>query len=252
MIYQSSSKISRYIYLKEIPSTNAYIAGIISKSKPQHDFCAYTYNQTEGRGQIGRKWFSDHNKNICLSILVQHKDLEVHRQFELNMAVCLGILEYIKMILGPGDVKIKWPNDIYFKDQKLAGILIQNQISGQYISSSIIGVGLNVNQILFPDDIPNPTSLRLIKQKKFNLFNELTKLSENIYDSINYFKEQPQNLFEKYINSIYGIHQIRQFKDQDNHIFKGIIKGINPSGQLLVEVENKILKFNFREIGFIH
>lgn len=136
------------------PSTNA----AIDREAP-HGFALMAREQTAGRGQRGNSWEAEPGKNITLSLMLRPEGIAATAQFAISEAVALGVADAV-VELGVKEVAVKWPNDIYVGDRKIAGILIENSLNGPMISRSIAGIGLNVNQESFRSDAPNPVSIR--------------------------------------------------------------------------------------------
>ncbi|MEM9545465.1 MAG: biotin--[acetyl-CoA-carboxylase] ligase [Bacteroidota bacterium] len=246
---------SQHIRLNRVNSTNKYALEMSSKSKPIEGTVISASYQYDGRGQIGRFWDSEEGKNITCSTILHPTFLRAHDQFQLNMAVSLAIIDFVEHFLDAEKdiVKIKWPNDIYVNDAKIAGILIQNAVKGKYINSSVIGTGININQIEFAEKIPNPTSLASITGEEVDietafpwLFRFMTKrylqLSKGMIDSI-----RSEYLDHLYRNGIWS-----NFSDDSGQNFEGKIKTIDQHGQLVIELKDgKDQSFAFREIKFI-
>ncbi|MBR4324827.1 MAG: biotin--[Bacteroidales bacterium] len=127
---------------------------------PKEDFVIRADFQTDGRGQRGNTWHSPNAMNLMFSLVHYPVKLEARHQFMLSQAAALSVAEYLAQ-KGVADVSIKWPNDIYVGMKKICGMLIENAVSGHYIRYSIIGIGININQTAFPDNLPNPTSLAI-------------------------------------------------------------------------------------------
>jgi BirA family biotin operon repressor/biotin-[acetyl-CoA-carboxylase] ligase len=161
------------IHLPSIDSTNNYAKEYIAKSSPIDGTVILADEQYAGRGQTGNVWLSEPNKNLTFSLIYHTSFLLATEQFYLNMAVSLGIWSTVSNQLST--VKIKWPNDIYVNHQKIAGILIENTISGMYLKYSVIGIGLNVNQDTFPTDVP-ATSLKCLTGQELDRQSVLNKL----------------------------------------------------------------------------
>lgn len=234
-------------------STNNYAKEYLAKSSPIDGTVILADEQFAGRGQTGTIWLSDANKNLTFSIIYQTSFLRATEQFWLNMAISLGISSAIHSIIqqfNNSTIKIKWPNDIYINDKKVAGILIENTISGMHLKYSVIGIGLNVNQDDFPKDI-NATSLKLI------LGNEAdkNKILEAILISIEkYFLLLKERKFERlkkeYIENLYRYNIVSKFKKEEV-IFEGKITDIDEIGNLILETSTGIQKFGFKEIRFL-
>lgn len=206
--------------------------------------------QTKGRGQRKNSWHSEAGKNLIISIITKPTFLKITSQFYLSKAISLGIIDYLNS--KKEGFKIKWPNDIYYNDKKICGILIENSIAGSTIKNSIIGIGLNINQQKFPDYLPNATSLANITNNEYNLEEELNLLLASIYNKYELLKKnnftEIDNLYYKYL---YRINELANYKDAFG-IFKGKIIGILPEGKLIIEnSENKIRTYDFKEVEFI-
>ena len=147
------------IKLGAIDSTNSYIKKLAISEHPNNFTAVVAETQTLGRGQVGSVWESEKGKNLTFSVLVSIPECEITDQFYLSMAVALSIFSEVKPYVK-NKLFVKWPNDIMAEKNKLAGILIENVLSGQFIKYSVIGIGLNVNQVKFSNDIGNATSLK--------------------------------------------------------------------------------------------
>ncbi len=238
------------IEFSELPSTHVYASELVSaKSKPVHGTVISAAFQQQGRGQIGSKWHSSANSNILCSIIIFPKDLGVEQLFYQNIVVCLSVLNTLQPFVNL-PIKIKWPNDIYIENKKLGGILVQNQLSGMRCSSSIWSMGLNINEEHFPSELPNPTSLFLISQKKHDLnliFNNLLKnLELNFYRLENKDFKKLKNDFHQ---NLLGLNEKMSFLIQDKKV-EGIIRNVDESGRLCLEIEQNLHFFNNKEISY--
>jgi len=214
--------------------------------------------QYEGRGQIGRFWESKEGKNITCSTILYPSFLEAQNQFFLNMAVSLAVYDLICSYLpGPSFlVRVKWPNDIYVDDRKIAGILIQNVLKGKSISSSVVGIGINVNQIHFSEDIPNPTSLRLCLDRDLDLdevFRLLFVCLTRRYDQLTQGASARQQWTrQEYLSALYRRNQWASFQMEDQALFIGKIIEVDDIGRLKIQLQDgRIDSFAFREIQFV-
>ncbi len=238
------------IHLSEVDSTNSYALKVMSKTNPIDGTVIRADNQMAGRGQIGRNWHSAPNMNLLCSIVTYPTFLLANDQFLLSKAVSIGVLEYLRE-LGLNDVSIKWPNDIYIKNNKVAGILIQNQITGKSIKNSVIGVGLNVNQTDWPSDLPNPISIAKITSKTFDINIVLKDLLSHI--TIFYKKlifGYKDLIDQMYVKNLYLNNQQHTFY-QNNKVIIGKIQGVDKTGHLIIKsLEGDLLTFRFREISF--
>lgn len=220
----------------EINSTNVYLYDKISEKNDISDTVVVAAHQTAGRGMDKNRWESEAGKNLLFSIALNVNFLEAENQFKISQAVSVAIVETLSQFVDNQQLYVKWPNDIYFGDKKLAGMLIQNTIEGRMMGVSIIGIGLNVNQIEFSSDIPNPISLKQISGEDFDLENLLNLLIKNIKSSVECLriKENQIAINEKYISKAY---RYRQWADYvyKNKVKSMIINGFDCYGRLILE-----------------
>lgn len=220
----------------EINSTNVYLYDKISEKNDISDTVVVAAHQTAGRGMDKNRWESEAGKNLLFSIALNVNFLEAENQFKISQAVSVAIVETLSQFVDNQQLYIKWPNDIYFGDKKFAGMLIQNTIEGRMMGVSIIGIGLNVNQIEFSSDIPNPISLKQISGEDFDLENLLNLLIKNIKSSVEglQIKENQIAINEKYISKAY---RYRQWADYlyKNKVKSMIINGFDCYGRLILE-----------------
>jgi BirA family transcriptional regulator, biotin operon repressor / biotin---[acetyl-CoA-carboxylase] ligase len=236
-----------HLHFEELDSTNVYAADLLAKTNPIDGTVISADFQTAGKGQYDRKWLSNKGENIIMSIILLPDFLKASQQIYLNIVITLGINDYLKDINS--EFSIKWPNDIYHQDCKIAGILIQNQLQGESIKSSIIGIGLNLNQTLFDPLLKNPTSLKKITELPFNPLSEMKKLWFKIEQRYNILANgchfsALKNDFEM---NMYGINKNVKYRlYPDSKSESGIIKGINEVGKLIVINEQN------QEIQLVH
>ncbi len=240
------------LHFEELASTNDYANELLSKSKPIEGTVISTFRQTAGRGQIGSKWESEPDKNLSFSTILYPTFLSPREQFWLNIAVSLAVRAFVAKYTEKV-VKIKWPNDIYVENRKICGILIQNSITSQFLQSSIIGIGVNVNQTFFSENAPNATSLALETGRAFSLHELLESLCQQLEKQYLHLKNSPERhtLHKKYLSHFYRYQTLTDFRHADGSIFRGTIIGINEIGQLLIEVNGQLEAFNIKEITFL-
>ena len=241
----------KWIYKASILSTNAEFPFSVSKNSNNTNIVLYSYIQSAGKGQIGRKWYSGVDKNMTFSLQMGINHLLAKNQFHLNMIISLSLRDWIASVIGD-HVCIKWPNDIYKKNKKVAGILIQNTLSDQTISKSLIGVGININEDEFPSDLPNPISFKQICAEDFDLNLLFANMLGYLEKRFQFYDEQTfQNLQKQYNSKLYLLGKVSTFALSENkEHFSGIIQGVTNTGQLEIEDENGLRKFNHREIIF--
>ena len=233
-----------------LDSTNRYAQELLATSKPTEGTTVVTYHQTAGRGQAGSTWEGEPGKNIAFSVVFYPHFLPVSRQFLLNKAVALGVLDLLFTYLDR-PVAVKWPNDLYVGGCKVAGILIQNVLSGRRFASSIVGIGLNVNQAVFPPSLPNPTSMRLESGQSYAL--------EPLVDELCYRLERRylqlrQGAFaalrSDYRRHLYRLGESTRFERPGGAAFTGRISGVNEQGKLLVDRAGDTEAFDLKMITY--
>ncbi|WP_238989346.1 biotin--[acetyl-CoA-carboxylase] ligase [Mucilaginibacter terrigena] len=238
--------------LKEVDSTNTFLKNILSNSKPVPDGTVImAEHQFAGRGQRENTWHAEPGKNLTFSILLRPSFLSASQQFYLTCAVSMGIYDALHPLLRDS-LKIKWPNDIYYGDNKLGGMLIENILQGTQIKSAIIGIGLNVNQQNFPDNAVNATSVRKILQKDYDLKNILAEICNHIEAYYLHLKAgRLEFVRDTYLNRLYRLNERHQFKS-NGQVFEGVIKDVKESGLLLVEQDTGGQLYNLKEIEFVN
>ena len=226
----------KFLHFDEIKSTNLFLYDKISENCDISDTVVVAAHQTAGRGMDKNRWESEAGKNLLFSIALNVNFLEAENQFKISQAVSVAIVETLQNIIESDKFFIKWPNDIYFGDKKLAGMLIQNTIEGRMMGISIIGIGLNVNQIEFSKDIPNPVSLKMISGKDFDLENLLNLLVSNIKDSVESlrFESNQKEINQKYISKSYRFGIWSEYLYQ-NQVKTLKINGFDKYGRLLLQ-----------------
>lgn len=242
------------IELDSVDSTNNFAKQMLSNSRPAEGTVIVAREQFAGRGQMGNKWDTEGGKNITLSAVLYPEQLDAERQFFLNMAVALAVKDFCEFVLND-EVKIKWPNDIYYHDRKLGGILIENTISDSRITSSIAGIGINVNQYEFDGQLPNPASLIQIKKPAEAPTYDLPKLVDELCSYLEKYylqlRQQHYNFLDKgYTEALYRYQQTHEFKRGES-IFKGEINGVAKDGKLIIHSGGKELRFGFKEVEYI-
>ncbi|MCK9254680.1 MAG: biotin--[acetyl-CoA-carboxylase] ligase [Bacteroidales bacterium] len=238
----------KIIKLEKINSTNLYAQELLNKKQISETTLIYTNSQIKGKGMGENSWYSEDYKNLIFSLLVFNKFKAIDH-FKISIIVSLSIFEYLN--LKGVSAKIKWPNDIYLKSKKIAGILIENSIMGDFISNSIIGIGLNLNQEKFPKNLTNAISLKNETNIEYNIEEETFLLSNIIIKNFEKYKLKSfEFLRDLYLKNLYKFQEKCLFQSKFRK-FEGIIKGIDNFGYLLIELNGNIEKFYFKEIEFI-
>lgn len=238
-------------FLKEIDSTNTYLAEIMRNNVLPEGSVVRTDKQNAGRGQKGAAWESEAGKNLLLSFLFYPFFLMPKDVFLLNKTFSLGIYDFVSIWLKK-NVSIKWPNDIYWKNKKVCGILIENSISTSTISHSIIGMGININQKHFSEELINPVSFWMANQKEYDLeelFNSLCSCIEARYLQLR--NGDVKSLDAEYRSVLFSFGEWKTYENMGIR-FEGRIQGVDEYGKLLIETETSEIKlFDLKEIKFI-
>lgn len=238
------------VCLSNVDSTNNYLKELLTKSRPVPEGSVImAVKQSAGRGQIGNAWHSEAGKNLTFSVVLYPSFLPIEQQFELTKAVSLALNDVLSIYFGPS-AKIKWPNDCYIDDKKIGGILIENNIQGNLIKHSIIGIGLNINQSDFPSELKNVTSFNQFFSTQHELMTVLGQICSAI--EARYLQLKAGNLREigmQYLSNLYLLNQWNIYRINDR-LQSGKICGIDPQGRLLVEIDSQIQSFGLKEISF--
>ena len=228
------------MYIARTNSTNSLMKELIANGQwPTAEKYIYAGYQTAGRGQTGNGWESEEGKNLLCSILLP----PAKNIYFLNIAVSVAILRLLDEQLT-----IKWPNDIYWKDKKLAGILLENAIIGSEVTSVIAGIGLNVNQEKFISDAPNPVSLKQITGKAY----DIDQLMRDLYKAVTTVLNEPEDvIWSEYKSHLYRRDGFWPFEDI-NGVFKAHIEDVLPTGELVLrDQEGKQRIYHFKQIRYI-
>ena len=247
-------------WFDEVDSTNSRMA---ADKSLLDDFTTYAAKaQSAGRGQKGNGWHSAKGENLTFSTLLRPEWLPVQEQFAVSQATALAVVDYLA---GKGvTAKIKWPNDIYVGERKICGILIENSLEGEHLATSIVGIGLNLNQTVFPDSLPNPVSLKMLTGSHYSPEKELVTflafLRERYERTRSSRSRNGQDI--EYMESMFRRgewHNFERMEESDvpvekrnGHVLRARILGINSEGKLLLENEEGIVNpFAFKEIKYI-
>lgn len=240
------------LILAELESTNSYLMQLAADqgdSLPNF-YSVLAVAQVAGRGQRGNHWHSTAGRNLTFSCLVRLSGLTPSRVYMLSEFIAVGLLQTLESYLDEEQAKqlaIKWPNDLYYQDKKLAGILIENSITGGQIDYSILGVGLNLNEDSFPPELPNPIALRTITQEYYDLLEVHERLMTTL-------KGLPlgnyATIHQLYLQRLYRREGWHAYRDQEGQ-FKAKIREVLPSGNIVLEREDgRLSVYAFKEVIF--
>ena len=242
----------RIIHLQKTGSTNDIALRRISEGVAGEGDVFWADEQTRGRGHGKNMWESERGKNLTFSLVLQPRFIEPAQQFMITQAISVALLRFLKKYITH-NIKIKWPNDIYVGKKKIAGILIQNILSGSRFDYSVVGVGLNVNQQHFYSNAPNPVSMIHFTRKALPteaLLNELLTDIGGLYSRLAsplFLKE----LTGIYTNNLFRLEEWSGFQSGKKP-FRAKITGIGPYGRLILQMENgKEKQFGFKEVEFV-
>jgi BirA family transcriptional regulator, biotin operon repressor / biotin---[acetyl-CoA-carboxylase] ligase len=235
-------------YLPSCHSTNEIAHDLLSSAAAEGTVVICD-DQFAGKGQAGNQWRSKKGENLTFSLILRPVFLKPNEQFLITVALSLAIKDMLEEFL-PGEVQIKWPNDIFFDNRKIAGLLIENVLRGNYFDSCIAGIGLNVNQLEFPQEI-EATSLALISKQQYSLNTILNKLLASI---ASFYQELQQGrgkwLEQHYYQGLLGMGEERKFIAGGKE-FLGVIEGTDKYGRLLVRKGSEVLVFQHKEVQML-
>ena len=238
------------IRLAETDSTNNYLRDLLAKERLPEGSVVATDFQSAGRGQVGNSWESERGQNLTFSVVVYPTSIPVRDQFLLSQVAALSVRDTFATYVD--DISVKWPNDIYWKDKKICGMLIENDVMGQNIAQSIIGIGMNINQRVFRSDAPNPVSLAQATGKDYDLRKMLSLFLSKFYSRyLQLLQGETESLRAEYRRHLFRGDGFHRFRDSQG-IFDGRIAGIEPDGHLLLEdSEGNVRSYAFKEVQFV-
>lgn len=239
------------IKLDATDSTNAYLKDMLLKGVLGDFTVVAATAQLKGRGQMGTSWVSDPGKNLTFSVLKNFEGLGATCQFRINICVSLAIYEALSKLNVP-DLMIKWPNDIMSGRHKICGILIENILSGKDIDASVIGIGLNVNQLDF-GNLSNVSSLKLLKGITFDLDELLFLIVERLKINLGAVTGHDfEILRSSYGNKLFRKDKPSTFMDGKGELFMGFIKGVSDCGKLRILLEDDIMEeFDLKQVRLL-
>ncbi len=238
------------IYIAQTTSTNTSLAEICDRGEAANLSSVYTSFQTAGRGQRGNKWESEQGKNLLFSIVIFPERLMAKHHFILLQITALALYDILSEYTD--GISIKWPNDIYWRDKKICGTLIENDLKGIYIERSISGTGVNLNQKEFKSDAPNPISLSQITGDTYDIETILHKMLNATEKYYRMFEEGYSTAIrQKYLDAIYRKEGLHRYKDADGE-FEAAIADIEEDGRfVLQDKEGNIRKYLFKEVSYV-
>ena len=246
---------SQGIYLNEVESTNLWLRSYKSSAGEDLTF-VWTDFQTAGRGCGRNTWESEDGKNLIFSVLCHPRQVSARQQFILSMANALALKDTLDSYLG--EVKIKWPNDIYWQDKKICGTLIETVLHGNEIKDCILGTGINVNQQAFRSQAPNPVSMCQILGHEVNREDLLAKVREHLEEYLEMVDDGMwESLRANYRQALYRLQETHPFRLPDGRVVSCKVMGVDDDGHILLlpepgqAVDTRPIRFAFKEVQFI-
>lgn len=222
-----------FIELQQVESTNNYATGLLHAGLAQSGTAVFAHHQTKGKGQRNKAWHGESRKNIALSVILETIPLPFSQSFLLGMATAIGVHNFFSAYAGT-ETKIKWPNDLYWRDRKAGGILIENIVQGSEWKAAVVGIGININQMQFDELKTKAVSLKQITGNEYEpvllakeLCNQLTKAYELLEGS-------SSEIIDAYQKSLYKRNETVRLK-KGSRVFAATVKEVSALGELVVE-----------------
>lgn len=222
-----------FIELIEVDSTNIYAMEQVQANLAGHGACFFAHDQSSGKGRQGKQWLAEPGTHIAMTVVVDSSFLAPTQQFPLSMMAALAVYDLFSLYAGE-EVRIKWPNDLYWRDRKAGGILIENLIRGSQWKWALVGIGLNINQVRFPVSLPNAVSLKQVTGKYFEpvmLAKELCACLDQRYRQV--CEGRFDELLDEYNSHLFKREEAVRLRKK-NIGFNCFIRGVSASGELLV------------------
>lgn len=245
--------MKNHIHYTQATSTNTLLKEMLQEDSTLPNFSVVSAGfQTSGRGQRQNVWESEQDKNLLFSLLIRPQTVPATKAFVVSQIVSVAIANILSRYVK--NIAIKWPNDIYCGDKKICGILIENSLMGNNLNTSIVGVGININQTEFSPFLSNPTSLAILTQQTYCLQDILEEVVCEIEQQYqNFVREGEEEISVLYHSLLYRLNSLSKYKiySEDN-IQEAIIVGVAPNGCLMLKhCDNLIRSYAFKEVEYI-
>ena len=241
---------SNILFFQNLPSTNSHALDLLKNSKLPEGTILCTNYQSAGKGYSGNKWESEDGKNLLISIILYPSFIKPEDQFLISMVISLGVCDFLMRFIP--ECSIKWPNDIWVNNDKIAGLLLESSLTGNQIEFTVAGIGLNINQQRFLSNVPNPVSLNQLTGVNYDLPSSLEKLASDLdkrYKQLiggNYGQ-----IKKEYVSKLYRLNRWHEFRDK-NGLYRGRVLTVGDYGRLIIERQNgEISEYSFKETEFI-
>lgn len=238
---------SFFTILETVDSTNNYAMARIEQGLAKHGMAWFAREQTAGKGQRGKYWASEKDKNIALSLVVEPGVLKIKNQFQLSAVVALSCFEFLSGLID-GETRIKWPNDLFWRDRKAGGILIENKFQGEKWKWAVVGIGININQVVFDRNLLQAVSVKQITGKTFDVASLAKQLQELVMKRLEQNESQAK-IMQQYNEHLYKINQLVTLR-KGGIKFDTVIKEVSALGRL-VTVDAIEREFDFGEVEWV-
>jgi BirA family transcriptional regulator, biotin operon repressor / biotin---[acetyl-CoA-carboxylase] ligase len=222
-----------FIELQQVESTNNYATGLVHAEMAQSGTAVFAHYQSKGKGQRAKSWQGESGKNIALSVVLKGFPFSLSQSFLLSMATAVGVHNFFFAHAG-SETKIKWPNDLYWRDRKAGGILIENIIQGNQWKAAVAGVGININQTQFGELGTKAVSLKQITGNSYEPVRLAKELCAHLANEFEMLAKQPSGIVEDYQKNLYKRGETVRLK-QGSRVFDAVVKGVSNTGKLIVE-----------------
>ena len=222
-----------FLELQQVESTNNYATGAVHEGMAQHGMAVFAHHQTKGKGQHNKTWISDAGKNIAMSVVLQPPGLSLSQSFLISMATAIAVHSFFATYAG-SETKVKWPNDLYWRDRKAGGILIENIVQGNEWRAAIVGIGLNVNQTSFDSLDTKAVSLKQITGKEYETVALAKELCQHLSTTYEVLHKLPSQIIESYKDHLFMLNETVRLK-KGSRVFDATIKDVTTMGELIVQ-----------------
>ncbi|MEO0896032.1 MAG: biotin--[acetyl-CoA-carboxylase] ligase [Bacteroidota bacterium] len=238
-------------YFEELPSTNSYATELLLEQPPEGSLIQAGY-QSAGRGQKGSRWESQAHENLIFSVIYYPTFLPINRVFQLSKMTAVALYDCLRHFLPKEEILIKWPNDLLVNKKKIAGILLENQFEGKHLRSSVIGIGLNVNQADFPEELTTKaTSLALLQGKKIDIGDVLQRMMDSLearYEELKQAKASSLDRF--YLQQLYGYQEEVEVEIEGEGMTVMPV-GVGLDGRVALVIDGVLKYFDIKEVKWM-
>lgn len=242
----------KIIRLDEVDSTSTYMRQHLADA--ENGTVVITDCQLAGRGQRGNSWEAEPGTNLTFSVMLRPAGIDASTQYAVSEAVALAIVDALDGLVPDSKrLSIKWPNDIYYEDSKICGILIENRLGGMTVVGSIAGIGININQTLFRSGAPNPISLSMLTGKNYNLKNLLERVVSRVLDLVAEVETEAgrQAIAKRYMATLWRRQGLFPYRLPDGTRFMASIESVAPTGHLTLRHDDGVTAtYAFKEVIF--